>query len=293
VKHKRAVPAICGAMAVAALLSAAPTQAAPPNKAPKTISFSGAGGAVPDGNPSGASFDIPVPDPGLVLPTGNNVTVTLNGVQTNDLYGPSDFWYPFGGLVDFTATLQHVGDGSPQFLFANVLNGSSFVCLAGLNGTYTFSSGEPTTLRSQCGTGDVFHQPRLIPPGTYLTTNPDDVTDSHLSSAWNSHPVAGTWRLHVTDTNVNTGPGQFEMNKTWTWTVDIQVAGMDSCKQGGWTSFGLFKNQGDCVSYFATGGKNAPSGSTNAPSGGKKPPAASSHPAKLKSHKRRRRRRGR
>lgn len=33
------------------------------------------------------------------------------------------------------------------------------------------------------------------------------------------------------------------------------------CRDGGWKSFGtLFKNQGDCVSFFATGGKNPPSG---------------------------------
>jgi large repetitive protein len=32
----------------------------------------------------------------------------------------------------------------------------------------------------------------------------------------------------------------------------------DQCKKGGWRSFGVFKNQGDCVSYVATGGKNLP-----------------------------------
>ena len=32
----------------------------------------------------------------------------------------------------------------------------------------------------------------------------------------------------------------------------------DSCKNGGWQQFGWFKNQGDCVSYFATKGKNGP-----------------------------------
>jgi hypothetical protein len=32
----------------------------------------------------------------------------------------------------------------------------------------------------------------------------------------------------------------------------------DECKDGGWQSFGVFKNQGDCVSYVATGGKNPP-----------------------------------
>ena len=35
----------------------------------------------------------------------------------------------------------------------------------------------------------------------------------------------------------------------------------DQCKNGGWQSFGtLFKNQGDCVSFVATGGKNQPTG---------------------------------
>jgi hypothetical protein len=32
----------------------------------------------------------------------------------------------------------------------------------------------------------------------------------------------------------------------------------DQCKKGGWRTFGVFKNQGDCVSFVATGGKNPP-----------------------------------
>jgi hypothetical protein len=32
------------------------------------------------------------------------------------------------------------------------------------------------------------------------------------------------------------------------------------CKKGGWETFGVFKNQGDCVSFVATKGKNPPSG---------------------------------
>jgi hypothetical protein len=34
----------------------------------------------------------------------------------------------------------------------------------------------------------------------------------------------------------------------------------DQCKNGGWQAYGVFKNQGDCVSFVATGGKNAPAG---------------------------------
>jgi uncharacterized membrane protein len=32
------------------------------------------------------------------------------------------------------------------------------------------------------------------------------------------------------------------------------------CMKGGWQTFGVFKNQGDCVSFVATGGSNAPAG---------------------------------
>ena len=46
---------------------------------------------------------------------------------------------------------------------------------------------------------------------------------------------------------------------------DLQLAynggfsvGKDTCKKGGWTAFGVFRNQGDCVSYFATQGRNGP-----------------------------------
>jgi hypothetical protein len=34
----------------------------------------------------------------------------------------------------------------------------------------------------------------------------------------------------------------------------------DQCKNSGWKSYGVFKNQGDCLSFVATGGKNPPAG---------------------------------
>ncbi len=32
----------------------------------------------------------------------------------------------------------------------------------------------------------------------------------------------------------------------------------NACKKGGWQSYGVFKNQGDCVSYVETGARNQP-----------------------------------
>jgi hypothetical protein len=35
----------------------------------------------------------------------------------------------------------------------------------------------------------------------------------------------------------------------------------EECKNGGWHTHGVFRNQGDCVSFVATGGKNPPANS--------------------------------
>jgi len=35
----------------------------------------------------------------------------------------------------------------------------------------------------------------------------------------------------------------------------------DECNHSGWETYGVFKNQGDCVSFVATGGKNPPASS--------------------------------
>ena len=56
----------------------------------------------------------------------------------------------------------------------------------------------------------------------------------------------------------------------WSATVTVTTpppapTSADDCKDGGWQNYpGLgFKNQGDCVSFVQTGGKNPPSGTGN------------------------------
>jgi hypothetical protein len=58
------------------------------------------------------------------------------------------------------------------------------------------------------------------------------------------------------------GAGNFGLNESFTSTLPAPTpllpTSKDQCKNGGWRSFGVFKNQGDCVSFVATGGKNTP-----------------------------------
>lgn len=48
------------------------------------------------------------------------------------------------------------------------------------------------------------------------------------------------------------------------FNADVIPQTLDDCKHGGWTRFHIdgatFKNQGDCVSYIATDGRNQPAG---------------------------------
>jgi hypothetical protein len=67
-------------------------------------------------------------------------------------------------------------------------------------------------------------------------------------------------------TDCSTFPGPF-LNPTVETITDIDFVVTDAqplptsqeqCTTGGWRTFGVFKNQGDCVSFVATGGKKRP-----------------------------------
>ena len=82
---------------------------------------------------------------------------------------------------------------------------------------------------------------------------------------------AGALRLEVTGIQLVTDSGwmfgtqtilvdNVMINATAYTFEDAVLDSKDQCKNGGWQDFtsapGPFKNQGDCVSYVATGGKN-------------------------------------
>jgi hypothetical protein len=83
-------------------------------------------------------------------------------------------------------------------------------------------------------------------------------------------PIVGTARLPAGATmtaQVYAGaPQQTITNGRFTLSTSTGVGtgptSKSQCRHGGWKSFGtMFRNQGDCMSFVATGGKNPPSGS--------------------------------
>jgi hypothetical protein len=132
-------------------------------------------------------------------------------------------------------------------------------------------SASPSTLpagSSSTVTADVTHDSAgndasasgTIPDGTTIAF----ATDFGTLSA----PAAGTTDGKASVTLTSAAPGTADVSATLdSQTVSTTVTftqrfptSADQCKQGGWQSFGNFKNQGDCVSYVATGGRNRPNG---------------------------------
>jgi hypothetical protein len=119
-----------------------------------------------------------------------------------------------------------------------------------------------------------------------LTGTPFVVDDSFVVSGWYSAGSANgptSYNIEGNSTSIpvlapvvnltgggfcgGTGPGAgWEINDGGGFDLQLKyigpaAAGPDACKKDGWKNFGgIFRNQGDCVSFFATGGRNPPAG---------------------------------
>jgi hypothetical protein len=115
------------------------------------------------------------------------------------------------------------------------------------------------------------------------TTPPTINCPANIALTAYGHPVTATYEATATDTGGPTtigystppgssfGVGTSTVTATATdrvgntagcsFTITVRQAYPSTtteCKTNGWTTFGIFKNQGDCVSYVSTDGKNRP-----------------------------------
>jgi hypothetical protein len=180
-------------------------------------------------------------------------------------YGGVDFAVPSGLTVsqlnnlatDYQFTAGTCGLGSPRFS-VEVTNGTT-------TGNIFFYIGPPPSY-----TG--------CPPNVWLNTgnlaSPANLVDTSQLGGTFYMPYAAAQALYGDYTVLDIalvvdGPDQtVQFDNTQvngaTYTYD-QPATKDECKNGGWQNLTddqghHFKNQGDCVSYSATGGKNKGNG---------------------------------
>ena len=204
-------------------------------------------------------------DASLVHPGHNSDTAAqLRSVPTTGggaTFGGVDFDVPTGTTVgqltnlatDYMFTTASCGGGAPRFQI-DTAQGTIFVYI-GPFPNYTLCP--PNVWAS---TGNLLVLPvdsSQLPGGTFYDSW------AHVIAAYGSLAVTGIQLVTDGGWSVGTQTVQVDnvMINDMIFTFEAAAtATKDSCKKGGWKDFtsspGPFKNQGDCVSYFASGGKN-------------------------------------
>lgn len=174
-------------------------------------------------------------------------------------YGGIDFAVPSGMTfsqlsnlgTDYEFTAASCGGGSPRFQI-NIDGRNAFVYI-GPPPDYTGCPADVWTASGNLATPASFVDTSQLPGGAPYDTfaaadlkyGSDIVTGIQLvtDASW----LFGIQTVVVDNVTINGTTYTFES--------------AEGCKDGGWQAFtsapGPFKNQGDCVSYFATGGRNS------------------------------------
>jgi hypothetical protein len=198
--------------------------------------------------------DAQLVSPGNDSPTGVQLRSTLpSGFGGIDFSVPSGI--SFGSInnlgTDYMFTASSCGGGAPRFQI-NIEGKNAFVYI-GPPPSYTgcpMSVWESTgNLAMAAGFVDTSQLPGGAQYDTFaaadLKYGSDVVTGIQLVTD-------ASWFFHATQT--------VEVDNVMINGITYTFESAASCNDGGWQQFtslpGPFKNQGDCVSYFATGGKN-------------------------------------
>jgi hypothetical protein len=169
--------------------------------------------------------------------------------------------------TDYNITNDQCGAGSPRFQI-NVSIGSGtkniFVYL-GPSPTFTGCAAGWQTSGNLIGNNELCrYDTSQIVAGTQCNTYAGTL------AAFGGLTITGIQLVVDSGWNVVASVGDGEQtnlvdnvminDRTITFDEGVNPNDKQKCKKGGWQDFesspGPFKNQGDCVSYFATGGKN-------------------------------------
>jgi hypothetical protein len=204
-------------------------------------------------NPFGVAY-AQTPDIGLNENVPQSSCIGCDGPQTNmtvpvpSLDGPT----PGAGSVTFSAGEPHTWNVSVTDQRKVQYAGTRQVELD-YAGPTNAVAGQPVTFDVQWETDESeVGVPVTFTLGSQSCTATTDDEDATCTITL-AQPV-GSYTLAISS------PGDVSVYPV-TGSSPFAVTGpttTDECKNGGWKIFGIFKNQGDCVSYVATDGKNPP-----------------------------------
>lgn len=255
-------------------------------------------GAIVEGNDIGTSTSgtpLPNRDGGVVNGGGDN-TIESNMIAWNGGDGIGDWNSSGGDTIESNRIFSNAGSGvEVDSGTGTTISRNSIFSNGALGGIGIDLGGDGVTLNNCCGhvgpndfenfpvlTSTVDSPSSLVVKGTIDTSSPQTAvleffanpvpTPGGDSSGYGQGAVflgtaspAANGSFSVTFAAV--APGTLisatatdAAGNTSEFAKDsfASPATADQCKNGGWKAYGVFKNQGDCVSYVATGGKNPP-----------------------------------
>jgi choice-of-anchor C domain-containing protein len=208
----------------------------------------------------------------LALAVGNNgsfengnlpnpVYTTLAATDTTSL----DSWKVASGSIDYIGSFWQAADGSRSLDMNGLAPGSISQELETITGaTYQVSfnlSGNSDRTNAGPSTNPSIKVLTVSAGGKSESFNFDVATEinTRTDMKWKikafSFVATG---MNTTLTFASQTPGAYGPALDNVVIIETLPGNKNECKKGGWKTFGVFKNQGDCVSYVATGGKNLP-----------------------------------
>jgi hypothetical protein len=131
--------------------------------------------------------------------------------------------------------------------------------LSAFSASFTIDSAAGTVTGTTSGSGGTGCQDTLGDTGGNLSGIPYQAT---ISTPTGNYTDQGTSDIaFVTEPSLPPILFGEDFSSALSQPALISPTSKDQCKDGGWSNYPQFKNQGDCVSYVATKGKNPPGGS--------------------------------
>jgi subtilisin-like proprotein convertase family protein len=161
-----------------------------------TFTGTGAGFNIPDGNATGASSTIVVPDSFSIT----DITVTLNSLTHT--------W-----IGDLIATLTHVDTGTTVSLFNRIGRASGAGDSSNFGGNYSFNDAFTGNLWAVAASGGSSF---VIPSGNYFPTGAGSSTLVPMLTSLSGELSSGTWRLTISDN------GNGDTGALGSWTLNLQ-----------------------------------------------------------------------
>jgi hypothetical protein len=159
--------------------------------------------------------------------------------------------------TDYMFTVGSCGGGSPRFQIN--IDGENIFVYIGPPPNYTGCAANVWLNTGDLLQSALFVDTGQLPGGTFYDTWAGALTKYGTHTVTGIQLVAdGGWAVGGTQTVL---VDNVMINATtFTFEEEVIAGDKEKCKKGGWQDFtsspGPFKNQGDCVSYFATGGRN-------------------------------------